>query len=174
MDWYQTVLETIDLRSFSNLWYWIALAVTWSKASHWVLGVPFDMVVRARRQGGQAETDLEDMVRINVNRILFTVNEAGVWLVAFGSLFLTTLLVAGFWYGVELTQAVALIAVPMTLVALLSLRVARQIRSRALRGPELWQRIATHRFWIQVIGLISIFITALWGMFQNMAYQALG
>ncbi len=55
------------MRSFSNLWYWIALAVTWSTASHWVLGVPFDMVLRARRHGGDAERDLEDMVRVNVS-----------------------------------------------------------------------------------------------------------
>ncbi len=46
--------------SFSNLWYWIALAVMWSSTSHWVLGVPYDMIQRARREGGQAEADLED------------------------------------------------------------------------------------------------------------------
>ncbi|MEM9756043.1 MAG: component of SufBCD complex, partial [Pseudomonadota bacterium] len=32
--------DVIDLRSFSNLWYWIVLAVFWSSASHWGLGVP--------------------------------------------------------------------------------------------------------------------------------------
>ena len=37
MAWYQTVLELIDMRSFSSLWYWIGLAVLWSSASHWVL-----------------------------------------------------------------------------------------------------------------------------------------
>lgn len=174
MDWYENVLETIDLRSFSNMWYWIALAVTWSKASHWVLGVPFDMVGRARRNGGQAATDLEDLVRINVNRILFTVHEAGIWIVAFGSMLLSALAVSGFWYGVELTQAIALLAFPMALVGLLSLRAARQIRQRDMAGPDLWRKLATHRFWVQVIGLVSIFVTALWGMFQNMSYQALG
>ena len=47
LDWYQSIFELIDMRSFSNLWYWIALAVMWSTASHWVLGVPWDMVIRA-------------------------------------------------------------------------------------------------------------------------------
>ncbi|MEC7258626.1 MAG: component of SufBCD complex, partial [Pseudomonadota bacterium] len=51
MDWYSSIFELIDMRSFSNLWFWIALAVTWSTTSHWVLGVPFDMVNRARRNG---------------------------------------------------------------------------------------------------------------------------
>ena len=70
LDWYQTLFEMIDMRSFSNLWFWIALAVMWSTASHWVLGVPFDMVLRARRHGGEAQADLEDIVRINVVRRL--------------------------------------------------------------------------------------------------------
>lgn len=71
MDWHLKVFEVIDMRSFSNLWFWIALAVMWSSASHWVLGVPFDMVGRAAKNGGQAESDLEDLVRINANRLLF-------------------------------------------------------------------------------------------------------
>ena len=56
---------------------WIALAVVWSSASHWVLGVPFDMVMRARRVGGQAEADLEDIARINVSRIASGVPHGG-------------------------------------------------------------------------------------------------
>ena len=55
MDWYNVIFELIDMRSFSNLWYWIVLAVLWSTASHWVLSVPFDMISRAKRQGGAAQ-----------------------------------------------------------------------------------------------------------------------
>ena len=47
--------------------------------SYWVLGVPFDMVARARRYGGQAAEDLEDLIRINVNRLLFIGNVSGLW-----------------------------------------------------------------------------------------------
>ena len=53
MDLHLRIFEVIDMRSFSNLWYWIMLAVIWSSTSHWVLGVPHDMFIRARRQGGQ-------------------------------------------------------------------------------------------------------------------------
>lgn len=80
------IFELIDMRSFSNLWYWIILAVAWSSASHWVLGVPYDMVHRARRMGGQAQEDLEAMVRINCNRILYIGNLSGLWLIGFLSL----------------------------------------------------------------------------------------
>ena len=67
-------LDVIDLRSFSNLWYWIALATLWSSVSHWVLGVPHDMIQRARREGGQAQSDVEDLVRININRLLHLID----------------------------------------------------------------------------------------------------
>ena len=99
MDWFQLITEVIDLRSFSNLWYWIGLAVVWSTVSHWVLGVPYDIVLRARRRGGQAMEDLEDLARINVNRIL---------------------------------------------------------------------QLVRHRFWTQLIGMVAIFVTAMWGMYKNL------
>ncbi|WP_417741138.1 component of SufBCD complex [Salipiger sp.] len=173
MDWYRIVLETIDMRSFSNLWFWIALAVVWSTASHWVLGVPFDMVMRARRHGGQAERDLEDMVRINVNRLLFITEQAGVWGVALVSALLSMLAVSGFGYAVELAQALFLLAFPMSLVGLMSIGTAERIRGAGLAGEPLRRKLAAHRFWVQVIGLISILVTALWGMAQNMSFAVL-
>ena len=91
MDWYQILFELIDMRSFSNLWFWIVLAVVWSTASHWVIGVPYDMVLRARRQGGQAQVDLEDMVRIMVNRMMYIGQLSGLWLLGFGCFGLTML-----------------------------------------------------------------------------------
>ena len=78
MDWYQEIFEVIDMRSFSNLWFWIVLAVVWSSVSHWILGVPYDMVSRARRDsGGTAEADLEAIVRVNINRLLLIVQHNG-------------------------------------------------------------------------------------------------
>ena len=89
VQWYQVIFELIDMRSFSNLWYWIALAVLWSSTSHWVVGVPFDMILRARRQGGQPQADLETMVRINVTRLLYIARTSGLWLVGFACFLLT-------------------------------------------------------------------------------------
>lgn len=173
MDWYSTVFEVIDMRSFSNLWFWIVLAVVWSSASHWVLGVPYDMVARARRHGGQAEQDLEDLVRINTNRFLFIVDEAGLWIAALGSAFLSGLLVLGLVYQVEMAQAVFLLAFPMTLVGLLSVASARRIKIGEQQGEALWRRLRIHRTITQFIGMISIFVTALWGMFQNLSAHVL-
>ncbi|WP_089231760.1 component of SufBCD complex [Tropicimonas sediminicola] len=163
--------ELIDMRSFSNLWYWIALAVVWSTASHWVLGVPYDMVTRARRNGGQAEEDLHDLVRVNVNRLLYITETAGIWMLAIGCFFLTTLAILGFVYWIEFAQAVFLLALPMGLVFALSIHTARKIR--AADGEGLYRKLHIHRFLTQLIGMISIFITAFWGMWQNMSLGVL-
>lgn len=157
------------MRSFSNLWFWIVLACVWSMASHWVLGVPFDMVVRARRHGGQAESDLEDLVRIYTNRMLYIADVSGLWLLGFGCFALTMLAMLGFWYRFDFAQAVLLLAFPLSLVGLLSLSTARLIRREGSTGERLRKRLTRHRLYTQIIGMFSIFVTALWGMFQNIS-----
>ena len=173
-DWYQLIFEMIDLRSFSNLWFWIAVAVLWSSTSHCVLGVPFDMIVRARRSGGQAQDDLETMVRINVDRMLYIVHTSGLWLAGFGCFMLTTLVVLGFYYRVEFAQALFLLLLPMTIVGLLTLRTARHIHAGDERGEMLDRRLMRHRMTIQGIGMLSILVTSMYGMWVNMQLGALG
>ena len=174
MDWYTDIAELIDLRSFSNLWFWIALAVVWSSASHWVLGVPYDMVMRARRLGGQAETDLEDIVRINVNRLLYIGRVSGLWLAGIASFVLTGLAILGWGYAVEFAQATFLLAFPITLVGCLSLFTARRIEAERPLGEGLRRRLARHRLYTQMIGTVSIFVTAIWGMYVNLSLGVLG
>jgi hypothetical protein len=167
LDWLQIIFEVIDMRSFSNLWYWIALAVVWSTASHWVLGVPYDMIIRARRKGGQAMTDLEDIVRVNVNRLMLIGSVAGLWIIGLGSAVLTVLGILGFGYDVEFAQAVFLIAFPLSFVGLLSVSTASSIAQHQRHGEDLCRALMRHRFWTQLVGMLSIFTTAMWGMWQN-------
>jgi hypothetical protein len=174
LDWYHSVFELIDMRSFSNLWFWIALAVVWSTASHWVLGVPWDMVIRARRHGGQYQADLEDLIRIYTNRMLFIARISGLWLLGFTCFFLTLLGLLGFVYAFEFGQAVFLLLFPMTLVGLFSLNTARLIQANEEHGEVLYRRLSKHRIITQAIGMVSIFITALWGMFQNLSLGPFG
>lgn len=168
MQWYDTVFELIDMRSFSNLWFWIVLAVLWSTLSNYVLGVPFDMVTRARKIGGQAQTDLEDMVRINVNRRLYIARVSGVWLVTISSAAITALAILGFFYRVQFAQALFLLGAPVSLVAMLALRAAARIEAEGPLGEDLCKRLTSHRFHIQLVGIAAIFVTAMWGMWQNM------
>ncbi|GHE85318.1 hypothetical protein GCM10016455_00560 [Aliiroseovarius zhejiangensis] len=173
MDWYSTVFEIIDMRSFSNLWYWIALAVAWSTVSHWVVGVPYDLIQKAARLEGEAQQDLEDMVRINCNRILYVAGVSGLWILGFAAALFTSMAILGFWYKVEFAQAVFLLLFPIALAGLMSLNTAAVIRERALVGEELRDRLNRHRVQTQFLGMGAIFITSLWGMYQNLSLGVL-
>ena len=173
MEVLDTVFEVIDMRSFSNLWYWIALAVLWSSTSHWVLGVPHDMIQRARREGGQAQQDLEDMVRINAGRLLWMVNNGALVLVALGCFWLTGLAILAFWYDLEFAQAVFFLAFPMVFVVVLSVRACKRIMAGENTGEALYRRMIVHRRWTQSIGMMAIFVTAMYGMWQNVSASIL-
>jgi len=174
LDWYQTVFEVIDMRSFSNLWFWIMLAVIWSSASYFVIGVPFDLITRAGRHGGQAAEDLATLVRINVNRILYISTVSGLWLTGLGFFFLTILAILGFGYRMEFAQAVFLILLPLSGVAAVSVRTCHVIHNFDLRDDALRARLMFHRRITQVIGMFAIFVTAMWGMYQNLSLGVLG
>lgn len=156
------------MRSFSNLWFWISVAVVWSSASHWVLGVPYDMVLRARRFGEQAQVDLEDMVRINVNRILYIAQVSGLWILGFGCFFMTMLFTLAVFYKFEFAQAVLLLAFPLSMVGVLSVSTAQQIHDEYAQADLLFKRLSRHRLYTQIIGIVSIFVTSIWGMYQNL------
>ncbi|SLN11245.1 component of SufBCD complex [Ruegeria meonggei] len=174
MDLYSSIFEIIDMRSFSNLWYWIGLAVLWSSASHWAMGVPYDLVSRARRVGGQAEQDLLDIVRINGNRLLYIVDVSGLAILALSCFFFTGLATLGFFYGVEFAQAVFLLLFPVCFVMLINISAARKLR-RTDPGLEIVTKTLNRcRIYTQIIGMISILITSLWGMYQNFSIGALG
>lgn len=158
----------IDFRSFSSLWFWIALAVMWSTASHWVLGVPWDLVRRARRKGGQAAEDVHLLARIYSERLLEIGRMAGLWLVALVAFLHSSLIVLGFLYRIQFAQALLCLALPMTLVGALSLRAAARITAAGLEGAPLYRALAWHRRSIQAVGVVSIFITSIWGMVQSL------
>ena len=67
-----------------------------------------------------------------------------------------------------------LILFPLSIVGLLSVRQVRIIKARQVSGHDLYKRLAMHRVSIQAIGMVSIFVTAVWGMFQNLTASVLG
>ena len=145
----------------------------WSTASHWVMGVPFDMIVRAKKYEGQAELDLQDIVRVNVNRLLYIGHVSGLWMLGFGCFVLSALALLGFVYEVEFAQAVFLLALPMAILFGLSLRTAHAIAFANPQGEVLRAKLLRHRLYTQFLGVLSIFTTALWGMYQNLSFGAL-
>lgn len=168
VDVLDTVFEVIDMRSFSNLWYWIALAVMWSSATHWIMGVPFDMMRRARKEGGEAQENVEALVRIYANRIISGLRPGAVWIVLLGSFWLSILGILAFGYNLEFAQAVFLLLMPMTAVIWLSYRCALYIEAGEGTGAALHRRLTIHRRFLQGLGMVSVFITGMFGMWQNL------
>lgn len=171
MSLYSEIFRVIDLRSFSSVWYWIALAAVWSTTSHWIAGVPFDLVNRARKRGGAALEELETLVRINTSRTVYIADTAGGWITAFSFFGLSALAVLAISYGITFAQAVLLIVAPVSLVRALGVRLARRIRGGNLTGPALIRALSRHRTMVQVIGLVSIMITVFYGMWKTMWFH---
>ncbi len=167
VDVLDTVFAVIDMRSFSNLWYWIALAVLWSSTSYWVLGIPYDLIQQARRHGGQAQVDLEDLVRINSGRLLHVIDKGALLVIGLACFWLTVVGILAFYYDVEFAQAVFLLLAPMSLIVWLSVRTCRGIVAGDNSGEALHRRLLVHRRLTQVIGMVSIFVTAMYGTWQN-------
>ncbi|SDW35657.1 hypothetical protein SAMN05444358_101606 [Ruegeria halocynthiae] len=162
------------MRSFSNLWYWIALAVMWSSVSHWVMGVPYDLVTRARRVGGQSEQDLLDIVRINSNRLLYIVDTSGLIIMAVCCFVFSGLAILGFFYGVEFAQAIFLLLFPACFVMLVNISAARRLRRQEATLETVSKTLTRCRVFTQIIGMFAILVTAFWGMYQNFTVGVLG
>jgi hypothetical protein len=169
-----TILDLIDLRSFSNIWYWIVLVAVWSMATHWVLGVPQDVIARARRHGGQAAAELAVMLRVGIRRRMWVLAPFGHWLLGLAFFGMTVLVLLGFVYRIEFAQAAVLLLGPMVLVFALGQRLARRIMALPEDAPEVHALLANHRALVQAIGGLSIFLTTLWGMWQNLTLGVLG
>lgn len=161
------IASLVDVRSFASLWYWLALAVLWSVTAHWIMGVPFDMVWRARKGGPEAMADLETMVRISVARHALFRGTSGAIFLGVVACVLTMLALLGFLYRIEVCQAFFLMLFPLVLVIWLRMAVIGRITRQGLSGDALCRRLSLHRIAVQAIGIVAIVVTSLWGTLQN-------
>ena len=82
-----------------------------------------------------------------------------------GSFLLTGLVLTGFVYGIEFCQALSLVMVPMLIIFALSVWNAK--RATAVSGEALRKILKSHRLIIQLLGMVSILISSMWGMYVN-------
>lgn len=174
MNAWKLVTQMVDMRSFSSLWYWLAVAVYWSLSSHWVLGIPQDMIHRARRIGGTAVNDLECLVRINTQRVLFYTREAQAPLIGVVAFIFTVLVLLGFVYGIELAQALLFFFVPAVLQGFLAIYSSHRVEAGDGEGDRMFRRLLLHRVTTQGLGMVAIFVTGLYGMYHNLITQMPG
>lgn len=169
MDLIQNVFDVIDFRSFSNAWYWMVVAVLWSTSSYWVVGVPYDLIQRAEREHGDAFTDMQAVVIVYVRRTLTIVRQSAVFLIGFMCFILAMLITFAVFYQKEFAQALLLLMVPLFGLGALNVRTALKIEAEGVGSDTIFRRLRRHRLMVQAIGMFSIFITATYGMFYNLA-----
>ena len=171
MDWTLALSRLIDLQTFASVWYWLAVIVTWSVASNWLIGVPFDILFGARKLGTTELADLENLVDINVRRIVNTNSVVGAAIVALIAFGLSALAVMGFYYRLELAQGLFALTAPLTLIVAVNMRLAHQLHRAPLGGRDLVKRLFVVRLWTQIVAMVSLFFTALYGMYVTISAQ---
>lgn len=167
-------LEFLDTRSFSSLWYWLAVIAVWTEAGRRVLGVPGDVVQRARRDpGGEDGLVLLDWLLLNLPRWRIGHSE-GVWLLGLGAFLLTSLAVLGFGFGLEMAQALSLLLLPQGMLLISRIRLAGQLapligaaQDRRIPAADAVAKalrlIVAHRRWVFLWSVLGVAVTALWG-----------
>lgn len=172
LDFLDLITEVIDLRSFSNLWYWIVLAIMWSSMSHWTIGVPFNLVTRARRGDAQSQADMMVLTRMNAERMVAFADTSGTMATGFATFLVSSLAVVGWGYGVEFCQAIFLLICPALIVMAIGVWTSRRLVADGYVNVA--NILRQHRTIVQMLGVVFIFLTAFWGMYQNVNVGPLG
>ncbi|WP_435168099.1 component of SufBCD complex [Falsirhodobacter sp. 1013] len=164
MQWYELVFSAISLRSFSVLWFWIALAGFWTIVTRNVMGVPQDVILNARTDARAAEEMLW-LTRFHVRRKLAMPAGLRVALVAVVAFVLSGLLALAL-AGLDAAQALFLMGAPWALIEALRLRLAHRLAAEAPDAETLANRLIWHRIMVQAIATTAIFITLIWGVWR--------
>ncbi|MCP5074685.1 MAG: component of SufBCD complex [Rhodobacteraceae bacterium] len=160
--------EVIGSRSFASVWYWIVFALVWTRTTHWTLGVPYEDARLGRKLGGQYQVDFETMIQINTKKTLDVFDSHNVFFTAIAAFLLATIFTLGFWFRIQFMQAGFLLLFPVSLVGLLSIRLAHILEANPLHGEDLYRAYVLHRRIKQLIGAIAIMFAAFWGVSQTL------
>lgn len=162
------MLHAFGTESFRSVWYWLLTIVVWTHVCGRTLGVPHDMVLRARRLPEVAGR-VEFLAGIAAERLAALNDAVGLPVAAFAGFALACLAAIGFGVGVELAQAAFALALPLALVALATLRLALGLRRDGICGAELQRALSRRRLWNQVIATVAMLAAAVLAVAQHPA-----
>ncbi|WP_282601810.1 hypothetical protein [Paracoccus sp. PARArs4] len=177
---FDSLIGLLDSRSFSTVWFWILQIGAWSVTGRTVLGVPVEIVARARaaHSAGQAETPealtLLDWLSLTLPRWRLGPREGAIFL-GVTSFLLSSGFVLGFNFGLELAQAAFLLALPFWLLFWMRVRLARKLAPMLVAAQEgragladtvgqVARSMAHHRIGVIALSLVSLLVTMVWGM----------
>ncbi|MGR3200164.1 MAG: hypothetical protein ACU0DM_15695, partial [Paracoccus sp. (in: a-proteobacteria)] len=151
----------------------------WSVTGRSVLGVPTEVVSRAHRaqKAGEAEhasvITLLDWLSLVLPRWQLGPRE-GVVFLGVTSFLMSSMIVLGFVFWLELAQALVLLLFPFWLLFWMRTRLARRLMlviegaqddrlSLAEAGAECVRRMTWHRTLVTALSIAAVAVTVLWG-----------
>jgi hypothetical protein len=138
-------------------------------ACYWVVGVPLDMIHRARRHGGQAAHDLETLVAVNVRRLQMFTPWDRIASAGFAAFILTSITVSAFFYDLEAAKGLFFIVFPISIAMGVNIYATACLRDDPPEGVALVKYLMSVRLWIQIIAMMATFISVIYGMFFNLS-----
>ncbi|MDF2234572.1 hypothetical protein P2H44_18585 [Albimonas sp. CAU 1670] len=119
-----------DDATFFSVWYWALTAVFWSMASYFTHGVPWDMLRRALREGGEDAYLCDAYARRMILRIDAFAHRWGAATGATVGFLLAMLATLGFLARSELALGLLMLAGPAALMVAAQAAEARRIAPR--------------------------------------------
>ncbi|MEM8868863.1 MAG: hypothetical protein AAGE38_00565 [Pseudomonadota bacterium] len=163
------IRELMNFNSFWTIWFWLLHVVAWSMASHFTLGVPFDMVIEANRENdeqGPYARATEALILAQVFRFNALFKRYGAVLVGFTAFLLAVLVTLGTLGGSEFARAVFTLMLPLTLIYVFTIRFAARIDRDGLRGAGLRKALGRQRLLNQLIGVLGISLAVILAVHQ--------
>lgn len=163
------MFDLISPRAFTSLWYWIFVAVYWSRVMQAPLGVPGDLLRRAGREDdSDARRDVLAVAGVHARRWTASTASLGIWRAAAWGFSLSTLAILALAFRIELAQAFLLLAAPSALVSYSTGRVAERLSVSSETEAEAVTILGKLRARVQWIGTVSVFLTAIFGSYANL------
>lgn len=186
MPQFDGVIAFLDNRSFGSIWFWLVLVGMWSTAGRNVIGIPSEVLARARhaQRAGQPESQpvltLLDWLSLSLPRWHVAPREGAVFL-GICAFVLTSLAVLGFGYDLEMAQALVLLLLPFLILFLMRLRLARRLipllqdgqaglQPVGQVGAEAVRRLVWHRRFVTLLSVLAVAIAAFWGMIHALMH----
>lgn len=125
----QGILTILDSRSFGSIWFWLLLTLAWTLAGRRIAGVPAEVLAaigKPQSPDDAASMLLLDWLSLTLPRRRMGHAEAAV-LLGVSAFVGTALFVLGFFYGLEMAQALVLLLLPFGLLFAADIRLSRRL-----------------------------------------------
>lgn len=187
MPQFDSLIGFLDSRSFATIWYWLVVIGTWSLTGRSVIGVPTEILVRARAALADGQPDapvvlhLLDWLSLVLPRWRLGAREGAVFL-GMTAFALSSLAIMGIGYDLELALAAFLLLLPFAILFWLRVALARRLApllEAAERGaqpvPEAAaqavRHMVVHRRLVTVLSMAAVAVTALWGALWSVVHR---